>query len=76
VAWSGAAPIARVEVAVDAGPGTEARLVGEASRHGWRWWELVASIDRWRPDPLILDDQALVVRLREKGCAVGTKIEL
>jgi 7,8-dihydropterin-6-yl-methyl-4-(beta-D-ribofuranosyl)aminobenzene 5'-phosphate synthase len=32
--------------------------------------------DGWRPDPLILDDQALVVRLREKGCAVGTKIEL
>jgi 7,8-dihydropterin-6-yl-methyl-4-(beta-D-ribofuranosyl)aminobenzene 5'-phosphate synthase len=27
---------------------------------------------RWRPDPLILDDQALVLRLRERGLVILT----
>jgi hypothetical protein len=46
VAWSGAAPIARVEVAVDGGPWQEARLIGDRHRHSWQWWELITRIDR------------------------------
>jgi len=45
VAWSGAAPIARVEVSVGDGAWRDARLVGERRRHGWQWWELVAHLD-------------------------------
>ena len=37
VAWSGAAPISRVEVSVDGGDWREARLVGERKRHSWQW---------------------------------------
>jgi hypothetical protein len=40
VAWSGAAPIERVEVSVGAGPWRAAQLVGERRRHSWQWWEL------------------------------------
>jgi DMSO/TMAO reductase YedYZ molybdopterin-dependent catalytic subunit len=46
VAWSGAAPIARVEVSVGGGPWQQARLVGGRERHGWQWWELITSIER------------------------------
>jgi DMSO/TMAO reductase YedYZ molybdopterin-dependent catalytic subunit len=46
VAWSGAAPIARVEVSIDGGPSQEARLVGERKRHSWQWWELSTHADR------------------------------
>jgi DMSO/TMAO reductase YedYZ molybdopterin-dependent catalytic subunit len=42
VAWSGAAPIARVEVSVGGGPWQESRLVGERKRYSWQWWELSA----------------------------------
>jgi DMSO/TMAO reductase YedYZ molybdopterin-dependent catalytic subunit len=45
VAWSGAAPIARVEVSLGDGPWHEARLVGERGRHSWQWWELIARVD-------------------------------
>jgi len=45
VAWSGAAPIARVEVSIANGPWEEARLVGERSRHSWQLWELITRID-------------------------------
>jgi DMSO/TMAO reductase YedYZ molybdopterin-dependent catalytic subunit len=45
VAWSGAAPIARVEVSISDGPWQTARLVGERRRHSWQWWELLAKID-------------------------------
>jgi DMSO/TMAO reductase YedYZ molybdopterin-dependent catalytic subunit len=45
VAWSGAAPIARVEVAVGDGPWQEARLVSERRRHSWQWWELLTRLD-------------------------------
>lgn len=45
VAWSGAAPIARVEVSVDGGPWQAARLVGKRHRYGWRWWELITVLD-------------------------------
>jgi DMSO/TMAO reductase YedYZ molybdopterin-dependent catalytic subunit len=46
VAWSGAAPIARVEVSVDGGDWREARLVGERKRYSWQWWELIARFER------------------------------
>jgi DMSO/TMAO reductase YedYZ molybdopterin-dependent catalytic subunit len=44
VAWSGAAPIARVEVSVAGGSWQEARLVGERTRHSWQWWELLTRV--------------------------------
>jgi DMSO/TMAO reductase YedYZ molybdopterin-dependent catalytic subunit len=44
VAWSGAAPIARVSVNVGNG-WQDARLVGERNRHSWQWWELITRID-------------------------------
>ena len=43
VAWSGAAPIARVEVSVAGGRWQKARLVGPADAHGWQRWEFLAS---------------------------------
>lgn len=46
VAWSGAAPIAHVEVSVDGGPWRDARLVGERKRHSWQWWELITPIEQ------------------------------
>jgi DMSO/TMAO reductase YedYZ molybdopterin-dependent catalytic subunit len=44
VAWSGAAPIARVEVSVGGGGWQEARLVSERKRHSWQWWELITQL--------------------------------
>ena len=46
VAWSGEAPIARVEVRLDDGPWQEARMRGEPKRHSWQWWELITGVDR------------------------------
>jgi DMSO/TMAO reductase YedYZ molybdopterin-dependent catalytic subunit len=46
VAWSGAAPIAGVEVGLDDGPWQDARMLGEPKRHSWQWWELIATVDR------------------------------
>ncbi len=48
VAWSGGAPIARVEVSLDGGPWRQSRLVGEQRRHAWQRWELITTIDRQR----------------------------
>lgn len=45
VAWSGAAPIGRVEVSVGGGPWQNARLIGERHRHSWQWWELPMRLD-------------------------------
>ena len=45
VAWSGAAPIARVEIRIGDGSWQEARLLGERNRHGWQWWELLTRVD-------------------------------
>lgn len=50
VAWSGAAEIARVEVSLNDGAWTQARLVGEGRRGAWQWWELIAQVDE--PGPL------------------------
>lgn len=44
VAWSGAAPIARVQVRVGAGPWQDARLTGEPKRNCWQAWELIARL--------------------------------
>jgi DMSO/TMAO reductase YedYZ molybdopterin-dependent catalytic subunit len=44
VAWSGAAPIARVEVCIDGGTWQEARLVSERKRVSWQWWEVVTRV--------------------------------
>ncbi len=44
VAWSGAAPIARVELSVSGGSWQEARLVSERKRHSWQWWELITRV--------------------------------
>jgi len=44
VAWSGAAPIDKVEVSIGDGPWQMARLIGERRRHSWQWWELPTRI--------------------------------
>jgi DMSO/TMAO reductase YedYZ molybdopterin-dependent catalytic subunit/glyoxylase-like metal-dependent hydrolase (beta-lactamase superfamily II)/predicted sulfurtransferase len=46
VAWSGAAPIARVEVSINNGLWQDARLLGDRQRHHWRRWELLTQLDR------------------------------
>ena len=45
VAWSGAGPIARVEVSIRGGPWENTRLVGEPRRHSWQGWELIARLE-------------------------------
>jgi DMSO/TMAO reductase YedYZ molybdopterin-dependent catalytic subunit len=46
VAWSGDAPVCKVEVSLDGGPWTPASLVADPTRHGWRWWELITPLKR------------------------------
>ena len=46
VAWSGAAPIARVDVSINGEPWQGARLVGERKRHSWQWWEFFMRADQ------------------------------
>jgi DMSO/TMAO reductase YedYZ molybdopterin-dependent catalytic subunit/rhodanese-related sulfurtransferase/glyoxylase-like metal-dependent hydrolase (beta-lactamase superfamily II) len=41
VAWSGAAPIDRVDVSIGGSPWQAARMIGERRRHSWQWWELL-----------------------------------
>jgi DMSO/TMAO reductase YedYZ molybdopterin-dependent catalytic subunit len=55
VAWSGAAPIAEVEVSVD-GSWQQARLIGERNRHSWQWWELITHLEE--PGPRMLRARA------------------
>ena len=45
VAWSGAAPIARVEVSLGGGPWQDARLISERKRHSWQGWELLVRLE-------------------------------
>jgi len=56
VAWSGAAPIARVEVRIGGGPWQDARLVGERKRHSWQGWELITHLER--PGSLVISARA------------------
>ena len=44
LAWSGAAPIARVEVSIGGGPWRKARLMGNQNRYGWRRWGLTLPV--------------------------------
>jgi DMSO/TMAO reductase YedYZ molybdopterin-dependent catalytic subunit len=46
LAWSGAAPIARVEVSIDDGPWQPVTLTGESHRDRWQQWELFARTTR------------------------------
>jgi DMSO/TMAO reductase YedYZ molybdopterin-dependent catalytic subunit len=46
MAWSGLAPLARVDVSLNGEPWRQARLLGGSSRYGWRRWELIAQIER------------------------------
>ena len=45
VAWSGAAPIDRVDVSVAGGPWQPAQLIGRRQPHSWQWWELLTRLD-------------------------------
>ena len=45
VAWSGAAPIARVDVSVGGTGWQEARLVSDHHRYSWQWWELITRVE-------------------------------
>jgi DMSO/TMAO reductase YedYZ molybdopterin-dependent catalytic subunit len=56
VAWSGAAPIARVEVSVGGGPWQQSNLVGERHRGRWQWWQLLARLDA--PGPITVRARA------------------
>jgi DMSO/TMAO reductase YedYZ molybdopterin-dependent catalytic subunit len=49
VAWSGAATIAKVDVSLNGGSWQEARMIGEARRGAWQWWELLASLEQVGP---------------------------
>ena len=66
VAWSGAGPIARVEVSVGGGDWQEARLVSERRRHSWQWWELITRIK---------EPGALTLRARATDLAGRTQPE-
>ena len=56
VAWSGAAPIARVDVSVGDHRWQEARLIGHRQRHSWQWWELITRLDE--PGPVAIRSRA------------------
>jgi DMSO/TMAO reductase YedYZ molybdopterin-dependent catalytic subunit len=56
VAWSGAAPIERVEVRLNDQPWQAARLIGESRRGSWQWWELLTEVDG--PGKLVLRSRA------------------
>lgn len=64
VAWSGAAPIGKVEVSLNHGPWQEARIVGEPRRGAWQGWELPTSLDQAGP---------LTVRARATDAAGRTQ---
>jgi DMSO/TMAO reductase YedYZ molybdopterin-dependent catalytic subunit len=52
VAWSGAAPVARVEVSVGGAPWQEADLVGGWNGRSWQAWEVMTRIDRPGATPI------------------------
>ena len=55
LAWSGAAPVTRVEVGLGSGRWTEAALKG-THRHAWKQWELTAQVER--PGRLVIRSRA------------------
>jgi DMSO/TMAO reductase YedYZ molybdopterin-dependent catalytic subunit len=66
VAWSGAAPVARVDVSVNGGPWQGTRLVGERSRIRWQWWEYLLRVE---------DPGTLEIRARATDMAHRTQPE-
>jgi DMSO/TMAO reductase YedYZ molybdopterin-dependent catalytic subunit len=56
VAWSGAAPVARVEVSVNGDSWQDARLLGDRQRHRWQSWELITRVQA--PGPLTVRARA------------------
>jgi DMSO/TMAO reductase YedYZ molybdopterin-dependent catalytic subunit len=56
LAWSGEAPIARVDVSLGDNPWQPARLLGDSSRHCWQRWELITRINR--PGPTMIRARA------------------
>ena len=46
LAWSGLAPIARVDVSVNDGAWQQARMVGQVSRYSWQRWELITRVEQ------------------------------
>ena len=66
VAWSGAAPIAKVEVSLNGGLWREARLIGEGHRAAWQWWELITRLHEAGP---------VIVRARATDAAGGVQPE-
>jgi DMSO/TMAO reductase YedYZ molybdopterin-dependent catalytic subunit/glyoxylase-like metal-dependent hydrolase (beta-lactamase superfamily II) len=66
VAWSGAAPIATVEVSVGAGPWQPAVLLGAPSREHWQQWELPVGVT---------GPGATMIRARATDAAGGTQPE-
>jgi DMSO/TMAO reductase YedYZ molybdopterin-dependent catalytic subunit len=67
VAWSGAAPLARVEVSVNGDSWQDARLIGERQRHRWQSWELITRVQ---------DPGPLTVRARATDLAGRTQPEV
>lgn len=49
VAWSGAAPIASVQVRIGDRDWQDARLIGQRQRHSWQWWELITRVEEPGP---------------------------
>ena len=49
VAWSGAAPIAGVDIRIGDGPWQPAWLIGDRQRHRWQWWELLTHLNEPGP---------------------------
>jgi DMSO/TMAO reductase YedYZ molybdopterin-dependent catalytic subunit len=66
VAWSGAAPIARVEVSVNGSGWQDARLVSQRHRYSWQWWELLTRVEA---------SEQLVIRARATDLAGRTQPE-
>jgi DMSO/TMAO reductase YedYZ molybdopterin-dependent catalytic subunit len=46
LAWSGVAPIARVEISINGEAWQPAQLFGQGSTHSWQRWELLTQVDR------------------------------
>lgn len=57
LAWSGAAPIARVQVSIDDQPWRAALLTGEQRLRGWQSWQLPVRLER--PGSIIVRARAL-----------------
>jgi len=66
VAWSGAAPIARVEVSVNGSGWQDARLVSQRHRYSWQWWELLTRVNT---------SEQLTIRARATDLAGRTQPE-